>query len=116
MASVFPASPSRTMATSSCMTDKWSAVRIGFRKTSAIAESSCRHGLVVRYPIRMKEDLLPVENLSVEKTPSACWPSTWKSVAASFQTKGRCRCWEQLQLKGTLILAFGNRCKKRRRL
>ena len=33
-------------------------------KTSAIAESSCRHGLVVRYPIRMKEDLLPVENLS----------------------------------------------------
>ena len=37
-------------------------------KTSAIAESECRHGLVVRYPIRMKEDLLPVENLSAEDT------------------------------------------------
>ena len=37
-------------------------------KTSAIAESVCRCGLVVRYPIRMKEDLLPVENLSGEDT------------------------------------------------
>ena len=73
-------------------------------KTSAIAESSCRHGLVVRYPIRMKEDLLPVENLSSEDTvrllaghmeQSGCQLST-DGVAAVAA--------EQLQLRGSLVL------------
>ena len=73
-------------------------------KTSAIAESSCRRGLVVRYPIRMKEDLLPVENLSADDTvrqlpkhleTRGCQLST-ESVAAVAR--------EQLQLRGTLVL------------
>src|SRR5664280_997307 len=73
-------------------------------KTSAIAESSCRHGLVVRYPIRMKEDLLPVENLSSEDTvrlladhldKSGCQLSTEGAAAVAR---------EQLQLRGTLVL------------
>src|SRR6516162_1412447 len=73
-------------------------------KANAIAESSCRHGLVVRYPIRMKEDLLPVGNLSSEDTvrllaehleQSRCQLST-EGVAAVAA--------EQLQLRGTLVL------------
>src|SRR5664280_2637168 len=73
-------------------------------KTSAIAESSCQHGLVVRYPIRMKEDLLPVENLSADDTvrlltehleQRGCLLST-DGVAAVAA--------EQLQLRGSLVL------------
>jgi len=73
-------------------------------KTSAIAESDCRHGLVVRYPIRMKEDLLPVENLSVQDTA--------RLLAEHLERRG-CQlsaegvatvALEQLQLRGTLVL------------
>ena len=73
-------------------------------KASAIAESSCQHGLVVRYPIRMKEDLLPVENLSSEDTvrllaehldKCGCRVSTDRVAAVAR---------EQLQLRGTLVL------------
>jgi hypothetical protein len=77
-------------------------------KTSAIAESDCRHGLVVRYPIRMKEDLLPVENLSAENTV--------RLLAQHLERRG-CRlsaegvaavAREQLQLRGTLVLHSEN--------
>jgi hypothetical protein len=73
-------------------------------ETSAIAESDCRHGLVVRYPIRMKEDLLPVENHSTE--------GAVQLLAEHLQQRG-CRlsardldavAHGQLQLKGTLVL------------
>ena len=73
-------------------------------KTSAIAESSCRRGLVVRYPIRMKEDLLPAEILSAEDTVHL--------LAEHLEQHG-CRlpaegvaavAREQLQLRGTLVL------------
>ena len=73
-------------------------------KSSAIAQLECTRGLVVRYPIRMKEDLLPVENLSAEDTvrllaehlgQRGCQPSA-ERVAAIAR--------EQLQLTGTLIL------------
>ena len=73
-------------------------------KTSAIAESSCRRGLVVRYPIRMKKHLLPAEILSVEDTvrllarqleQRGCQLSA-EGVAAVAR--------EQLQLRGTLVL------------
>ncbi len=73
-------------------------------KTATIAESVSRRGLVVRYPIRMKEDLLPVENLSANDTAllltehlkkSGCQLPT-ESVAAVAR--------EQLQLRGTLVL------------
>lgn len=73
-------------------------------KSAAIARSECTHGLVVRYPIRMKEDLLPVENLSAEDAvrllsehlgQRGCQLST-ERVAGIVR--------EQLQLTGTLIL------------
>jgi hypothetical protein len=73
-------------------------------KTSAIAESGCRRGLVVRYPIRMKEDLLPVENLSAGDTVHL--------LAEHLEQRG-CQLTaegvvaiarEQLQLRGTLVL------------
>jgi len=73
-------------------------------KSAAIARSECTRGLVVRYPIRMKEDLLPVENLSVEGTirlltehvaQRGCRLSAEGAVVIVRQ---------QLQLTGTLIL------------
>jgi hypothetical protein len=73
-------------------------------KTRAIAESGCRRGLVVRYPIRMKEDLLPVENLSADDSvrlltehleQRGCQLST-DGVAGIVR--------EQLQMRGTLVL------------
>jgi hypothetical protein len=73
-------------------------------KDRAIASVPSRHGLVVRYPIRMKEDLLPFENLSVDEIPGllagdlqkrGCYMSD-EQVAAVMD--------EQLQLKGTLTL------------
>ena len=36
-------------------------------KDRGIASVPSRHGLIVRYPIRMKEDLLPFENLSLDE-------------------------------------------------
>lgn len=73
-------------------------------KSGAIARSECTRGLVVRYPIRMKEDLLPVHNLSAEDT-----------VRLLAEHLGHCGCQlpaervagivrEQLQLTGTLVL------------
>ena len=73
-------------------------------RNSAIAESACRHGLVVRYPIRMREDLLPVENLSAD--------GMVQLLARHLERRGRkladdvvaAVAREQLQLKGTLVL------------
>ena len=42
----------------------------------AITPLRCRQGLLVRYPIRMKEDLLPFENLSAQKRRLVCWAQT----------------------------------------
>src|SRR5215471_2852463 len=73
-------------------------------KSAAIGRSECARGLIVRYPIRMKEDLLPVENLSADDTihllaehlaQQGCQPS-----AERLSRIVR----EQLQLTGTLIL------------
>ena len=73
-------------------------------KDRAIASVPSRHGLVVRYPIRMKEDLLPFENLSVDEIlgllagdlqKRGCFMSD-EQVAAVMD--------EQLRLKGTLTL------------
>src|SRR5215469_8544840 len=73
-------------------------------KSAAIGRSECACGLIVRYPIRMKEDLLPVENLSADDTihllaehlaEQGCQPS-----AERLSRIVR----EQLQLTGTLIL------------
>ena len=73
-------------------------------KDRGFAPVSSRLGLIVRYPIRMKEDLLPFENLS---------PQEFTSLLASDLSKRGCHiseqqvaavASEQLQLKGTLIL------------
>ncbi len=73
-------------------------------QSSAITKSDCTRGLVVRYPIRMEEDLLPVENLSAADTVRllaehlerrGCQISAERVVVISS---------EQLQLAGTLIL------------
>ena len=73
-------------------------------KSAAIGRSECARGLIVRYPIRMKEDLLPVENLAAADTihlmaehlaQQGCQPS-----AERLSRIVR----EQLQLTGTLIL------------
>jgi len=69
-----------------------------------IGSVSTRRGLVVRYPIRMKEDLLPVELLSVEATvqtleralrPTGCR----MDLAQNADVVDR-----QLRLQGTFVL------------
>jgi hypothetical protein len=73
-------------------------------KDRAIACVASRHGLIVRYPIRMKEDLLPFENLPPD--------DVFSLLAADFAKRG-CRIADndvaavvdqQLRLKGTLTL------------
>jgi hypothetical protein len=81
-------------------------------KTSVIAEPGCRRGLVVRYPIRMKEDLLPVNNLSACDTVD---------LLARHSRRPRCHisadgvaavACGQLQLKGTLVLHSATAARK----
>jgi hypothetical protein len=73
-------------------------------KTSAIAHSECRRGLVVRYPIRMKEDLLPVENLSAEDTVRLLAEHLARRGCRLAAEQVAAIAREQLQLAGTLIL------------
>jgi hypothetical protein len=81
-------------------------------KTSAIAESGCRNGLVVRYPIRMKEDLLPVENLSAENT-SRLLAQHLEQRGCQLSAEGVAAvAREQLQLGGTLVLHSENAAMK----
>jgi hypothetical protein len=69
-----------------------------------IGSVSTRRGLVVRYPIRMKEDLLPVELLSVETTVQTL-ERTLRSTGCKMDlpqiadTADR-----QLRLQGTFVL------------
>ncbi len=71
---------------------------------SAITSLSCERGLVVRYPIRMFEDLLPVRRIPVGEMVGA--------IARALQQQGiqlhPCQILdlfqEQLRLKGTLTL------------
>ena len=73
-------------------------------KDRGFAPVSSRLGLIVRYPIRMKEDLLPFDNLSPEEL--------MRRLVSDLSTRG-CQISEQqasavaaqqLQLKGTLLL------------
>jgi hypothetical protein len=73
-------------------------------KDRGIVSVPSRHGLIVRYPIRMKEDLLPYENLS---------PDEVLGLLAADLAKRGCRMSDheaatvvdhQLKLKGTLTL------------
>jgi hypothetical protein len=65
--------------------------------------SSC-HGLIVRYPIRMKEDLLPFENLSPEELVSLLASDLSKRGCQISEQQVSVVTAQQLQLKGTLIL------------
>src|SRR5258708_35148339 len=63
-----------------------------------------RHGLVVRYPIRMKEDLLPFENLSIDEIPGLLAKDLQKCGCHMSDEQVVAGMDEQLQLKGTLTL------------
>lgn len=73
-------------------------------KDRAIAFVPSRHGLVVRYPIRMKEDLLPFENLSVDEIPGLLAGDLQKRGCHMSDEQVAAVMDEQLQLKGTLTL------------
>jgi hypothetical protein len=73
-------------------------------KSSAIAQSESRRGLVVRYPIRMKEDLLPVENLSAEATVQLLSGHLAQRGCQLSAERVAAVAREQLQLTGTVIL------------
>jgi hypothetical protein len=73
-------------------------------KASAIAATPCQRGLVVRYPIRMKEDLLPVENLSAEDTVRLLAEHLRHRGCQLRAERVAAVAREQLQLRGTLIL------------
>jgi hypothetical protein len=73
-------------------------------KTSAIAATSCRRGLVVRYPIRMKEDLLPVTSLSAEDTVRLLTEELCRRGCQLSAERVAALAEEQLRLQGTLIL------------
>lgn len=73
-------------------------------KSAAIGRSECARGLMVRYPIRMKEDLLPVENLSADDTIHLLAEHLAQQGCQPLAER-LCRIVrEQLQLTGTLIL------------
>ncbi len=73
-------------------------------KDSAIAATPCRRGLVVRYPIRMKEDLLPVENLSAQGTVRLLTEDLRRRGSELPKERVCAIAEEQLQMRGTLTL------------
>src|SRR5579863_6485597 len=73
-------------------------------KDRGFAPVSSRLGLIVRYPIRMKEDLLPFENLSSEELTSLLASDLSNRGCHISEQQVAAVASEQLQLKGTLIL------------
>jgi hypothetical protein len=73
-------------------------------KDRGFASVSSREGLIVRYPIRMKEDLLPFENLSSEELTALLAADLTKRGCQIPEQQVAAVISEQLQLKGTLIL------------
>ena len=70
----------------------------------ALVPITSRKGLVVRYPIRMKEDLLPFENLSAEETIQILGEQLKKNGCTMSDEEVASIVDHQLQLKGTLAL------------
>ena len=70
----------------------------------AITSLRCRQGLLVRYPIRMKEDLLPIENLSAQETVNLLSEHLRKSGCRMTEPQVLDLFEQQLRLKGTLTL------------
>jgi len=73
-------------------------------KDRGFAPVSSRLGLIVRYPIRMKEDLLPFENLSSEELTSLLASDLSNRGCHISEQQVAAVASEQLQLKGTLVL------------
>src|SRR5271157_4195046 len=73
-------------------------------KDRAIAPVSSRHGLVVRYPIRMKEDLLPFESLSVDEVLGLLAEDLRKQGCRMAEDHVAAIVDQHLRLKGTLTL------------
>src|SRR5260370_1290437 len=73
-------------------------------KDRGIASVPFRHGLIVRYPIRMKEDLLPFESLSVDEILSLLAADLEKRGCRMSNQQAAAVVDEQLRLKGTLTL------------
>jgi hypothetical protein len=73
-------------------------------KDRAIASVASRHGLIVRYPIRMKEDLLPFENLTAEEVTRLLVDDlAARGCHVSEELVGAV-VDQQLRLKGTLTM------------
>jgi hypothetical protein len=73
-------------------------------KDRGVASVPSRHGLIVRYPIRMKEDLLPFESLSVDEILSLLAADLEKRGCRMSNQQAAAVVDEQLRLKGTLTL------------
>jgi hypothetical protein len=73
-------------------------------KNTAIARSAGKRCLVVRYPIRMKEDLLPVSNLSLNDLTGLLGEHLLRSGCSLPDDKIVAVIREELALAGTLVL------------
>jgi hypothetical protein len=73
-------------------------------KDRGFAPISSRHGLIVRYPIRMKEDLLPFENLSSDELAGLLAMDLTKRGCQISDQQVAVVADQQLKLKGTLTL------------
>ena len=73
-------------------------------KDRGIASVPSRHGLIVRYPIRMKEDLLPFENLSPDEVVELLAADLSKRGCQQSDQLAAAVADQQLQLRGTFTL------------
>lgn len=73
-------------------------------KDRGIASVASRYGLIVRYPIRMKEDLLPFETLSVDEILSLLAEDLEKRGCCMSDEQAAAVVNQQLRLRGTLTL------------
>jgi hypothetical protein len=73
-------------------------------KDRGFASVPSRMGLIVRYPIRMKEDLLPFENLTSDELVSLLTSELVKRGCRMSDQQVAAVTDKQLRLKGTLIL------------
>src|SRR5258708_13758496 len=73
-------------------------------KDRGIASVPSRYGLIVRYPIRMKEDLLPFENLSVAEVLSLLSADLEKRGCHMSDEQAEAVGNHQRRPKGTLTL------------
>src|SRR5579864_6576737 len=73
-------------------------------KERGFAPVASRIGLIVRYPIRMKEDLLPFENLTSEELVGILTSELAKQGCRLSDQAVKAVTDKQLRLKGTLIL------------